>query len=185
VRENLQPASKGKEGKVMVMFPSVRAHQSATSFFSALILVALLILPLACASIGQKRRLNEVKSKVEATWILEGRFIVHDNACVVILLNRAGEATSSYYTYGKYTLDASTFAMQFDETSFFKESTSGITVSRKLTFDGKMKSFAISKENNKLEMRADDGTEATVDGDTLIYGSKGKITRIWRRAGAK
>jgi hypothetical protein len=184
----------------MVMFPSVRAHQSATSLFSALILVALLILPLACASSGQKRRLNEVKSKVEATWILEewhmkgevvrppkveGRFIVHDNACVVILLNRAGEATSSYYTYGKYTLDASTFSMQFDETSFFKESTSGITVSRKLTFDGKMKSFAISKENNKLEMRADDGTEATVDGDTLIYGSKGKITRIWRRAGAK
>jgi len=200
VRENLQPASKGKEGKAMVMFPSVRAHQSATSLFSALILVALLILPLACASIGQKRRLNEVKSKVEATWILEewhmkgevvrppkveGRFIVHDNACVVILLNRAGEATSSYYTYGKYTLDASTFSMQFDETSFFKESTSGITVSRKLTFDGKMKSFAISKENNKLEMRADDGTEATVDGDTLIYGSKGKITRIWRRARAK
>jgi len=184
----------------MVMFPSVRAHQSATSLFSALILVALLILPLACASIGQKRRLNEVKSKVEATWILEewhmkgevvrppkveGRFIVHDNACVVILLNRAGEATSSYYTYGKYTLDASTFSMQFNETSFFKESASGITVSHKLTFDGKMKSFAISTENNKLEMRADDGTEITVDGDTLIYGSKGKITRIWRRAGAK
>ena len=184
----------------MVMFPSVRAHQSATSLFSALILVALLILPLACASIGQKRRLNEVKSKVEATWILEewhmkgevvrppkveGRFIVHDNACVVILLNRAGEATSSYYTYGKYTLDASTFSMQFDETSFFKESSSGITVSRKLTFDGKMKSFAISTENNKLQMRADDGLEITADGDTLIYGSKGKITRIWRRAGAK
>ena len=184
----------------MVMFPSVRAHQSATSLFSALILVALLILPLACASIGQKRRLNEVKSKVEATWILEewhtkgevvrppkvdGRFIVHDNACVVILINRADEGTSSYYTYGKYTLDASTFSMQFDETSFFKESTSGITVSRKLTFDGKMKSFAISMENNKLKMQADDGTEILVDGDTLIYGSKGKITRIWRRAGAK
>ena len=184
----------------MVMFPSVRAHQSATSLFSALILVALLILPLACASIGQKRRLNEVKAKVEATWILEewhmkgevvrppkveGRFIVHDNACVVILLNRAGEATSSYYTYGKYTLDASTFSMQFDETSFFKESSSGITVSRKLTFDGKMKSFAISTENNKLQMRADDGLEITADGDTLIYGSKGKITGIWRRAGAK
>ena len=184
----------------MVMFPSVRAHQSATSLFSALILVALLILPLACASSGQKRRLNEVKSKVEATWILEewhmkgevvrppkveGRFIVHDNACVVILLNRAVEEPWSVYTYGKYTLDASTFSMQFNETSFFKESASGITVSHKLTFDGKMKSFAISTENNKLQMRADDGLEITADGDTLIYGSKGKITRIWRRAGAK
>jgi hypothetical protein len=182
------------------MFQSVRPHQRATSLFSALILVALLILPLACASTGPKRRLDEVKSKVEATWILEewhmkgevvrppkvdGRFIAHDNACVVILLNRAAEGTSSYYTYGKYTLDASTFSMQFDETSFFKESASGITVSRKPTFGGKVKSFVISTENNKLEMRADDGTEITVDGDTLIYGSKGTITRIWRRAGAK
>ena len=184
----------------MVMFSSVRAHQRATNLFSALILVALLILPLACASTGPKRRLGEVKAKVEATWILEewhmkgevvrppkvdGRFIAHDNTCVVILLNRAAEGTSSYYTYGKYTLDASTFSMQFDETSFFKESTSGITVSRKLTFDGKMKSFAISTENNKLQMQADDGTEILVDGDTLIFGKNGKITRIWRRAGAE
>ena len=184
----------------MVMFPSVRPHQRATSLFSALILVVLLILPLACASTGQKRRLNEVKSKVEATWILEewhmkgevvrppkvdGRFIVHDNTCVTILLNRAVEEPWSYYTYGKYTWDASTFSMQFVETSFFKESASGISVSRKLTFDGETKVFAISTENNKLELRADDGTEIIIDGDTLIFGSKGKITRIWRRAGAK
>jgi hypothetical protein len=116
---------------------------------------------------------------------VDGRFIAHDNTCVVILLNRAVDEPWSYYTYGKYTLDASTFSMQFNETSFFKETSSGITASRKLTFDGKMKSFAISAENNKLHMRADDGLEITVDGDTLIYGSKGKITRIWRRAGAK
>ena len=184
----------------MVMFPSVRPHQRTTSFFLALILVVLLVLPLACASTGQKRRLNEVKSKVESVWVLEewhmkgevvrppkvdGRFIVHDNTCVTILLNRAVEEPWSYYTYGNYTWDASAFAMQFTETSFFKESASGITVSHKLTFDGKRKSFAISTKNNKVEMRADDGTEIIVDGDTLTYGSKGKITRIWRRAGAK
>ena len=184
----------------MVMFRSVRPQQRTTSLFSALILVVLLVLPLACASTGQKRRLNEVKSKVEATWILEewhmkgevvrppkvdGRFIAHDNVCVTILLNRAVEEPWSYYTYGNYTWDASTFSMQFIETSFFKESASGITLSRKLTFDGKLKSFAISTENNKLEMRADDGTEIIIDGDTLIFGKNGKITRIWRRAGAK
>lgn len=184
----------------MVTFPSIRLHQRTTSLFSALILVVLLVLPLACASTGQKRRLNEVKSKVESVWILEewhmkgevvrppkvdGRFIVHDNTCVTILLNRAVEEPWSYYTYGNYTWDASTFAMQFTETSFFKESASGITVSHKLTFDGQRKSFVISKQNNKVEMRADDGTELIVDGDTLIYGSKGKITRIWRRAAAE
>ena len=75
--------------------------------------------------------------------------------------------------------------MQFIETSFFKEAASGITVSRKLTFDGKKKSFVIITENNKLEMRADDGTEIIIDGDTLIFGKNGKITRIWRRAVAK
>lgn len=184
----------------MVMFLSVTPYQRTTSFFSAITLVVLLILPLACASTGQKRRLNEVKSKVEAVWILEewhmkgevvrppkvdGRFIAHDNVCVTILLNRAVEEPWSYYTYGNYTLDASTFSMQFIETSFFKESASGITVSRKLTFDGKLKSFAIGTETNKLEMLADDGTEIIIDGDTLIFGKNGKITRIWRRAGAK
>jgi hypothetical protein len=200
VRENLQPTSKGKEGKTMNTTPSVKTHQHSTTFFSAMTLIVLLILPLACASTGQKRRLDEVKSKVEAVWILEewhmkgevvrppkvdGRFIARDNTCVTILLNRAVEEPWSYYTYGNYTWDASTFSMQFIETSFFKESASGITVSRKLTFDGKKKSFVISTENNKLEMRADDGTEIIIDGDTLIFGKKGKITRIWRRAGAE
>jgi hypothetical protein len=55
----------------MARFPSPRAHQRAVSFFSAIILIAMLILPLACASISQKRRLDEVMSNVEATWILE------------------------------------------------------------------------------------------------------------------
>ena len=55
----------------MIMFRSVKAHQRAASRLSTMILITLLMLPLACASIGQQRRLNEVKSKVEATWILE------------------------------------------------------------------------------------------------------------------
>jgi hypothetical protein len=185
----------------MIMFRSVKAHQGSTSLFSALILVALLILPLACASIGQKGKLNEVKSKVEATWILEewhmkgeavsppkvdGRFIIHDNAIVLILINRAGEGVWSYYGYGKYTLDASTFSMGFDEVAMFTESTSGTTVSRKLTWDGQMKYFGISMENNQLHLRcADIGYHLIVEGDTLIFKRKGEIARIYRRAGAK
>ena len=184
----------------MSMSLTVRELRLVKSLLSTMILVTLLILPLACASTGQKGKLNELKSKVEATWILEewhmkgevvrppkvaGRFIVHDNASVVILLNRAVEEPWSYYSYGKYTLDASTFSMGFDETSFFKESTSGISVSRKLTWDGKIKAFAISLEDNKLLMRAEDGTEITIEGDTLFFGSKGKVIRVWRRAGAE
>ena len=105
---------KGKKVRAMITTTPVKTHQGSTSLFSALILVALLILPLACASIGQKGKLNEVKSKVEATWILEdwhmkgevvsppkvaGRFVIHDNTIVLILLNRAGEPPWSYYCY--------------------------------------------------------------------------------------
>ncbi|NOQ42889.1 MAG: hypothetical protein GQ560_00340, partial [Dehalococcoidia bacterium] len=94
---------KGKEGNGMIMLSSVKAHKRAASHLSTMILLTLLMLPLACASIGQKGKLNEVKSKVEATWILEewhmkgeavsppkvdGRFIIHDNAIVLILINR-------------------------------------------------------------------------------------------------
>jgi hypothetical protein len=166
-----------------------------------MILVALLVLPLACASTGQQRRLDEVKSQVEATWILEewqmkgkavsppkvdGRFIIHDNAFVLILLNRAGDLPWSYYGYGKYTLDASTFSMKFDEVEFFKESPSGITVSRKLLWDGKMQFFAIRSENSKLHMRSEDiDFDLIVDGDTLTLKQGGKIARTYRRAGVE
>jgi len=185
----------------MMRFLSFEADQSAFRYFLAIILVSLLVLPLSCASFGQKRKLNEVKAKVEDTWILEewhmkgevvrppkvdGRFVIHDNVFVVMLLNRAGEEPWSYYGFGKYSLDASMFSMGFDETSFFKESTSGVTVSRKLTWDGEMKSFGIDMENNQLHMRTADGSlELIVDGSSLIYKQGGEIARIYRRAGGE
>ena len=183
----------------MIMLSSVRAHKRAASHLSTMILLTLLMLPLACASIGQQRRLNEVKSKVEATWILEewhmkgevvvppkvaSRFVIRDNAIMLIMLNRAGEPPWSYYGYGKYTLDASTFSMGFDKTAFIKESSSGVTISHKLLWDGKMMPFVIRTENNQLHMRCDDiDYDIIVDGDTLILKIGGKIARTYRRAG--
>ena len=183
----------------MVVFPSVRAYLRTTDYLLTMTLIALLMLPLACASIGQKGKLNEVKSKVEATWILEewhmkgevvgppkvaSRFVIRDNAIMLIMLNRAGEPPWSYYGYGKYTLDASTFSMGFDETSFVKESSSGVTVSHKLLWDGKMMPFVIRTENNQLHMRCDDiDYDIIVDGNTLILKIGGKIARTYRRAG--
>ena len=87
---------------------------------------------------------------------------------------------------GKYTLDASTFSLGFDEVAMFTESISGTTVSRKLTWDGKWNSFTISTENNQLHMLcADIDYELIVDGNTLIFKQGGKIARTYRRAGAK
>ena len=184
----------------MIKFRSVRAHQRVTSLLSAMILVALLMMPLSCASICKYRSINKVKAEFEATWILEewhikgqvvsppkveGHFVVHDNAFVLILLNRAGEVPWSYYGYGKYTLDASTFSMGFDEVEMFTEKTSGITLSRKLPWEG-MKSFDIEKEKNLLHMRpVDGGPEIVVDGNTLHIKQDGKIARTYRRAGVK
>ena len=185
----------------MIISPSVRAHLRATGYLSTMSLIVLLMLPLACASIGQKGKLNEVKSKVEATWILvewhmkegvvsppkvEGRFVIYDNAIVLIQLNRAVKEPWSYYGYGNYTLDASTFSMGFDETSFFKESSSGVTVSHKLLWDGKTQPFVIRMENNQLQMRCDDiDYDIMIDGDTLILKIGGKIARTYRRAGVE
>ncbi len=167
----------------MIKFQSVRAHQRASSLSSAMILVALLMLPLACATIGKQRSLKKVKAEFEGTWILEewhikgqavsppkveGRFIVRDNAFVLILLNRAGEKPWSLYGYGKYTLDASTFSMGFDKVEMFTESPSGITASYKPPWEG-MKSFGIGTENDQLHMRpSDGGPEIIVDGNTLL-----------------
>ncbi len=184
----------------MIKFLSVRAHQHVTSLLSAMIVTALLMMPLSCASISKQRSLKKVKAEFEASWILEewhikgqvvsppkveGHFVVRDNAFVLILLNRAGEVPWSYYGYGKYTLDASTFSMGFDEVEMFMQKTSGITLSRKLPWEG-MKSFEIGKENNLLHMRpADGGPEIVVDGNTLHIKQDGKIARTYRRAGVK
>ena len=116
---------------------------------------------------------------------VEGRFVIRDDAFVLILLNRAGEPPWSYYGYGKYTLDASTFAMGFDQEAVFLEKASGISVSHKPSWEG-MKSFGIEMENNQLHMRpAEGGSEMIVDGNTLIIEKDGKIARTYRRAGVK
>jgi hypothetical protein len=157
------------------------------------------MLPLACASTGQQRRINKVKEEVEATWVLEewyiagqavrppkveGRFVIRDNAFVLILLNRSSVPPWSYYGYGKYALDASTFSMGFDEEAVFVEKASGITVSREPTWEG-MKPFGIDMENNQVHLLSDDGsTELIIDGNTLIIERKGEIARTYRRAGA-
>jgi hypothetical protein len=196
----MQSAYKGKEEKAMIKFLSVRAHQHVTNLLSAMILVALLMMPLSCAKISKQPSLKEVKAKIEGTWILEewhikgqvvsppkveARFILHDNALELLMLNRAGEKPWYWYGYGKYTLDASTFSMGFDEAAFFIESTSGITVSHKLPWEG-MKSFGIGKENNRLHMGpSDDNYEIIADGNTLIYKKDGKILRTYRRAGVE
>jgi hypothetical protein len=185
----------------MIMLPSVRARKRTADHLLSMTLLVLLMLPLACASIGQEGKLNQVKSKVEATWILqdwhmkeevvsppqvEGLFIIRDNNIVLILLNRAVEEPWSYYGFGKYTLDASTFSMGFDNTSFFKESSSGVTVSHKLLWDGKMQPFVIRIEKNQLNMRCDEiDYDLIVDGNTLILKIGGKIARTYRRAGTK
>lgn len=171
-----------------------------TSLIAALIMIALLMLPLSCATISKKPTPKEVKAKVEGTWILEewhikgqvvtppkveARFIVHDNAIELLMLNRAVKKPWWWYGYGKYTLDASAFSMAFDKAAFFVESTSGITASHKLPWEG-MKPFRISMENNQLRMGpSDDNREFIVDGNTLIYKEGGKIARIYRRAGTK
>lgn len=184
----------------MIMLPTVKALQRVKGLFSAIFLSAVLMLPLACASTSQQRSLSEVKEEIEATWILEewhmkggavrppkveGRFVIRDDAFVLILLNQAGEPPWSYYGYGKYTLDASTFAMGFDQEAVFLEKASGISVSRKPTWEG-MKPFGIKMENNQLHMRpAEGGSEMIVDGNTLIIKKDGKIARTYRRAGVK
>ena len=184
----------------MILFPAVRTNRSARSLFLIMISVALLMMPVACASTGRQRSVSEVKEEVEATWILEewhmkgkavappkveGRFVIRDDAFVLILLNRAGEPPWSYYGYGKYTLDASTFSMGFDEEAVFVEKASGISVSRKPTWEG-MKPFGIEIENHQLHMRpTDGGPEIIVDGNTLIIKKDGKIARTYRRAGIK
>jgi len=122
-----------------------------------------------------------MKDQIERPPKVEGRFFLQDGAFVLILVNQATAEPSTYYGYGTYTSDPSTFSMGFDKAELFKETASGITVSRKLPWEG-MKSFEISKKDHQLDMLSADGTEMIVEGNSLILKSKGKVTRTYQRA---
>ena len=175
-------------------------RKRVNSYFSTIMVMALIAMLLSCATISKQSSLDKVKTDLISSWILEewhikgqamrppnveGRFIVHDNIWEIILFNNAGSKKISVAGYGKYNLDASSLAMGWDKYSLFIESASGTKVSNKLPWEG-MLSFPISVENNKSKLGpSETKSEIIIDGDTLTFMKEGKIVRIWSRASGK
>ena len=68
-----------------------------------------------------------------------------------------------------------------DDTSVFVQTGAGITVSRKLPWDG-MRAFAVLSEGSSVRLRSDNGLqEFLFTPEVLTYSENGKLQRVWRR----
>jgi hypothetical protein len=88
---------------------------------------------------------------------VDGRFIVLNGAVVVFLRNRIQEANqTTTAAYGSYALKANEFSYRYEEPSVFIQTSSGITVSHKLFWEG-MRSFSATRDGETVRLRSATG----------------------------
>ena len=163
---------------------------------TASVLATVLVCSCALAP-GADSSLSAVKGRIEGVYSLEewhlgaeavraprvdGRFMLKDGAVITILHNRVQETSQmTVASYGSYLLDATRFSYRYDDTSVFVQTGAGITVSRKLPWDG-MRAFAVLSEGSPVRLRSDNGLqEFLFTPEVLTYSENGKLQRVWRR----
>ena len=112
---------------------------------------------------------------------VDGRFSVLHGAVVLILHNRIQEANqTTTASYGSYVLNPTKFSYRYEEPSVFTQTSSGITVSHKASWEG-MRSFAASRDGETVLLRSATGEEFLFSREGFKYSQKGKVLRVWRR----
>lgn len=176
---------------------SATVHRFAQ--LSSLVILVLAVSLSSCASNSSTTdsQLGRIKARVEGVYSLDewqlsaevarpprvdGRFMLLNGAVVTLLHNRQSEANqTTVASYGSYSLDAGRFAYRYDDTSVYVQTASGITVSRKLPWEG-MRGFAVVAEGNTVRFRSDSGNqEFLFTPDGLTYSENGKVQRVWKR----
>jgi hypothetical protein len=123
---------------------------------------------------------HSADGKVFRPPVVDGRFVVLNGSIMAIFHNRIkAPEEKTFVLFGKYTLDANTFAYQYDSTSIITETASETNVSHKPLWDG-MRSFAVIADDGNLRLHADGGQEFTFNADGATY-SEGGVLRVWRR----
>ncbi len=112
---------------------------------------------------------------------VDGRFAVINGGITLVLHNRIQEASpTTVAAWGNYRLDKGTFHYGYLDWSVFAQPASGITVSRKLPWEG-MRTFAASREGDALRLSAESGDEMLFSAEGIRFSQKGKLLRVWRR----
>ncbi len=112
---------------------------------------------------------------------VEGRFVLLNGAVVLITQDRSQEGRQrTVASYGSYILSADRFAYRYEDQSIFTETAAGISVLRRMPWEGR-RSFDASREGEAVRLRACGGPqEFRFQTAGLTYSAE-NIVRIWRR----
>lgn len=117
-----------------------------------------------------------------ATPQVAGRFVLGDGAIIAILQNRIDAAAHSSATlFGRYRLDANTFAYGYDSASTTVHTASGLVHNEQVPWQG-MRQFTVRAEAEQIRIVSLAGTEEFVFArDGFSYAEQGQIMRRWAR----
>jgi hypothetical protein len=113
---------------------------------------------------------------------VDGRFVLGDGAIIAILQNRIDPSTRSSATlFGRYRLDANTFAYGYDAACTTMYTADGIVCNEQLPWQG-MREFTVSAANDSVRIVSLAGTEEFIFArDGFTYAEQGAIVRRWVR----
>jgi hypothetical protein len=161
-----------------------------------LLVVAVSVVFATCTLVAKSNG-SEIKC-IEGVYVLEefklndqiykapqvsGRYVIMRGVVLWIFNDRTQSSKETNYAgIGHYTIDDNSYSYQYDEYEVFTQTDAGISVSRKLPWDG-MRLYTLDQEPNGLRLRNDQSkSEFFCSGDTLIAGGFGQNSyRKYRR----
>jgi hypothetical protein len=139
---------------------------------------------------------DTIREAIEGTWVLEewnvdgarlappeatGRLTLHDNVIVIITTQQKFGWTKSFFGYGIYAADTSTWSYRYEQYSIVEATPSKALLTRELPWEG-LRTFKASVDGDKLVFDYEDGkAQIVISGDEFFYNETGALVRRWKR----
>ena len=137
-----------------------------------------------------------IRQAIEGTWVLQewdidgsvvkapeasGRLSLHDNIIIIMGTGDYFGQTRSFYGYGTYAVDGSTWSYAYDAYTFIRETSSKTSISKEIPWDG-MRLFKARSEAGKVVLEYQGGhAQIVLSGDDFQYIESGRLIRRWTR----
>lgn len=113
---------------------------------------------------------------------VEGRYVILDGAVVWIFVDRTQPSKqSSFAGFGRYTIDGTSFAYQYDNFEVYTQTDAGISVSRKLPWEGMRALNPVAGTDRVHLQNAESKTDFLCSSDGLTAGFGQGSYRKYRR----
>lgn len=113
---------------------------------------------------------------------VSGRYVILNGTVVWIFQDRTQPSKqTSFAGFGRYTIDETSFAYQYDEFEVYTQTDAGISASRKLPWEG-MRAFSLVPGNDQAHLQnAESKTDFVCSTDGLTAGFGQGSYRKYRR----